>query len=214
MRSIVYIKAKFSEWVDRLTECAVCGLRSECCVGQPRLARLACTDTFTTCAGGVLGIVAGVGMGVYASHRLRRRVVFLETVGRLLQTLWQEMSYTAQPLDVLWLRLADYEGFSACSLVRDTARGLPHTPFAIAFSEAAKAAEEEGLVSPAVCCLLTEFAAGCGRTDLEGQRAHIAHYRALLSAQEADCRRLWQEKGRVYRVLGLTGGVALTLLLM
>ena len=62
MRSIVYIKAMFPEWVDRLNECAVCGLRSECCVGQPRLARLACTDTFTPCAGGVLGIVAGVGI--------------------------------------------------------------------------------------------------------------------------------------------------------
>ena len=164
--------------------------------------------------GGLLMLVAGTGMGLYASHRLRRRVVFLETCGRLLQALWQEMSYTAQPLPVLWRRLAQSEAFSAFSLVQDTAVALPHAAFAAAFSSAVEEAAKDGLVLPPVRQLLLEFGDGCGHTDLAGQQAHIAYYRTLLSTQEADCRRLWQEKGRVYRMLGLTGGVALALLLM
>ncbi|MBR3779309.1 MAG: stage III sporulation protein AB [Clostridia bacterium] len=153
-------------------------------------------------------------MGLYASHHLKRRVVFLETCGRLLQALWQEMSYTALPMPDLWRRLAQSESFAAFSLVQDTARGLSRSSFAAAFSAAVEGAEKDGLLLPPARRLLVEFAEGCGRTDLMGQQAHIEYYRTLLAAQEAESRRLWQEKGRVYRVLGLTGGVALMLLLI
>lgn len=114
----------------------------------------------------------------------------------------------------LWRRLAQYEAFSAFSLVRDTEKALSSAPFAVAFSAALERAWEDGLVLPETRCLLTAFAEGCGRTDLTGQQAHIAYYRRLLTAQEEEARRIYAEKGRVYRVLGLTGGVALTLLLM
>ena len=164
--------------------------------------------------GGLLMIVAGTGMGIYASHRLRRRVVFLETCGRLLQALWQEMRYTAQPMQDLWRRLAQNEAFAAFSLAQEVAQALPHTAFASAFSAAVEKAEGEGLLLPPTRRLLLEFSEGCGRTDLAGQQTHIEYYRALLAAQEEEARRLWQEKGRMYRVLGLTGGVALMLLLM
>ena len=62
--------------------------------------------------------------------------------------------------------------------------------------------------------ILLEFAHGCGRTELEGQQAHVGYYRTLLSAQEEDARRAYEEKGRVYRMLGFTAGVALALLLI
>lgn len=117
-------------------------------------------------------------------------------------------------MPVLWRRLAQGEAFATFSLVRDTVAALPDTPFATAFSSAVEVAEKNGLVLPSARQLLLEFGDGCGHTDLTGQQAHIEYYRTLLSAQEADCRRLWQEKGRVYRMLGLTGGVALMLLLM
>lgn len=124
------------------------------------------------------------------------------------------MSYTARPMSELWRRLAQGEGFAAFSLVQDTAKMLPGTSFASAFSAAVEKAEGEGLLLPPDRQLLLEFAEGCGHTDLAGQQAHIEYYRALLAAREEDARRLWQEKGRMYRVLGLAGGVALALLLM
>ena len=164
--------------------------------------------------GGLLIVAVGTGMGLYASHRLRRQMVFLETCGRLLQALWQEMSYTARPMPELWRRLAQGEGFAAFSLVQDTAKALPDTAFAAAFSAAVRRAEAEGVLLSPACGLLLEFAEGCGHTDLAGQQAHIEYYRTLLEAQEQEARRAWQEKGRMYRVLGISGGVALMLLLM
>ena len=164
--------------------------------------------------GGLLMVAAGIGMGLYASHRLRRRVVFLETCGRLLQALGQEMSYTLQPIPVLWRRLASCETFAAFAPVRDTVAALENVPFSVAFSAALDAAREEGVLLPTSHRLLSEFAVGCGRTDLAGQQAHIAYYRTLLAAEEEQSRREWQERGRVYRVLGGAGGVALMLLLI
>lgn len=164
--------------------------------------------------GGLLTMVAGIGMGLYASHLLRRRVLFLETCNRLLQALWQEMSYTAQPLPDLWRRLAEYETFAAFPLVQDTVAAWNGLPFPSAFAIAVQKAEEQGLALPCVRQLLLEFADGCGHTDLAGQQAHMEYYRTLLAAQEEESRRLWQEKGRMYRVLGFSAGVAAALLLM
>ena len=164
-------------------------------------------------SGGLLLVAAGVGIGLTASHRLRRQMVYLETCERLLQALWQEMSYTAQPLSDLWQRLARNEAFAAFSLVQDTAQRLPQTPFADAFASAVECAERAGDVTPPTRRLLLEFAAGCGRTDLDGQQAHIEYYRALLTQLCEQARRAYEEKGRVYRVLGWTGGIALMLLL-
>ena len=124
------------------------------------------------------------------------------------------MSYTAQPLPDLWRHLAENEAFAAFPLVQDTVAALPCVPFATAFSAAVDKAAEDGLALPPVRQLLLEFADGCGHTDLAGQQAHIAYYRTLLAAQEEETRRLWQEKGRMYRVLGFTAGVAVALLLM
>lgn len=124
------------------------------------------------------------------------------------------MSYTALPMPELWRRLAQGEGFATFALVQDTAKALPDASFSAAFAQAVTAAEEEGLLLPPVRQLLMEFGEGCGHTDLAGQQAHIAYYRELLTAQEQQARSLWQEKGRVYRTLGLAGGIALMLLLI
>lgn len=124
------------------------------------------------------------------------------------------MSYTAQPMDDLWRRLAQSEAFAAFDMVRDTVDRLGDAPFAAAFAAALEKAAKEGVLLPADRQLLEEFGRGCGRTDLQGQQAHIAYYRDRLSQQEEQARRVYEEKGRVYRVLGLTGGVALMLLLM
>jgi stage III sporulation protein AB len=164
--------------------------------------------------GGLLLTAAGAGMGWHFACRLRRRVTFLETCGRLMQTLWQDMSYTAQPMGELWRRLAQNEAFAAFPLVRDTADALTSAPFSDAFAAALKKAETEGVLLPADRLVLTEFGEGCGRTDLSGQQVHITYYRDRLSQREEEARRTYEEKGRVYRVLGLTGGLALTLLLM
>lgn len=124
------------------------------------------------------------------------------------------MRYTALPMPDLWRRLAQGEGFATFSLVQDVAKAMPSVAFSVAFSTAVEKVAQTGVLSPSVRRLLLEFGEGCGHTDLVGQQAHITYYRSLLAEQEEEARRTWQEKGRMYRVLGLTGGMALMLLLV
>ena len=164
--------------------------------------------------GYLLILAAGTGMGLLAAHRLQQRVVFLARTRRVLQTLLQQVGYTALPMKELWCRLASMPVFSDFSLLQDTAQGLKSADFSCAFMGAVERAFAQGRLTPAGHQLLLEFAEGCGRYDTNRQEEHIAHYRDRLGELEGDLRQEADSKGRVYRVMGMAGGGALVLLLM
>ena len=114
----------------------------------------------------------------------------------------------------LWRRLAASEAYDDCRLLRDTAATLPDVPFSAAFGAAVERAEQEGLLTPAGCGLLLEFGGGCGRYDLIRQTEHIRHYRCQLEDLSKDLSLTAMLRGRLYRVAGTAGGVALALLLL
>lgn len=166
------------------------------------------------CIGCLLIALAGMGMGLYGACRLRRRAAYIQQTQRLLQALECQLPYTAQPLAVLWRRLADTEAYGDCRLLRDTAAELASVPFDTAFAAAVERARTEGLLTSAGLSLLLEFGAGCGRYDLTRQTEHIRYYRRQLEDLAAELSRYAAAKGRLYRVAGLAGGVALALLLL
>ncbi len=114
----------------------------------------------------------------------------------------------------LWRRLAAAEVFVDHRLLQDTAAGLEDAPFGAAFSRAVERAQTDGLLTPVGRQLLLEFGAGCGRYDLTRQAEHIRHYRQQLEELESQLTEQAAVKGRLYRVLGSAGGVALALLLL
>lgn len=166
------------------------------------------------CIGCLLIALAGMGMGLYGAHRLHRQAAYIQQTVRVLQTLERQLPYTALPMTDLWRRLAASDAYDDCRLLRDTAAALPDVPFSAAFGAAVERAEGEGLLTPAGCGLLTEFGAGCGRYDLIRQTEHIRHYRCRLEDLAQDLSLLAVTRGRLYRVAGTAGGVALALLLL
>ena len=164
--------------------------------------------------GFLLMMAAGMGMGLYGAHRLRRQAQYIRQVCRLLQTLDQQMSFTALPIGPLWQQLAAQTAFSDYRLLQDTAVGLGTTSFDIAFASAVEQAQTDGVLTPSGRQLLLEFGAGCGRYDLTRQAEHIRHYRRRLEELESTLDQQATVKGRLYRVLGLAGGMALALLLL
>ena len=62
--------------------------------------------------------------------------------------------------------------------------------------------------------LLQEFGKGLGTSDTEGQTAHCSLYGELFSRQAEDARREVANKGKLYIMLGLAGGLGLALLLL
>ncbi len=118
-------------------------------------------------------------------------------------------------MGTLWRRLAAEGAFADCSLLADTAKELEKgCAFTEALQQAARRAAAAGLLDKMGEALLLEFAAGCGRVGLTQQAAHMAACQEQLRhlTQEAD--RLATARAQVYQMLGVSGGVGLSLLLL
>ena len=61
--------------------------------------------------------------------------------------------------------------------------------------------------------LLLGFGEKLGKTDLEGQLSHIELYRALFQKQIKEAEDDAQKKSRLYRTLGIFGGVSAAILI-
>lgn len=161
--------------------------------------------------GMILIVLAGCGLGLTFSRRLYRRVWLLARAERLLQALDARLLYTAEPLSKLWRQLAESPAFADDKLLQETVRGLSDAPFSEAFSRAADR------LGPALTAddraLLKAFGEGCGVTGLQEQTAHIRQYVGELRRAREGAEAVAAERGRLYRVAGLSGGLALALLL-
>ncbi len=62
--------------------------------------------------------------------------------------------------------------------------------------------------------LLRNFGNGLGRTDIEGQLAHLELYNELFTQRLISAKDAQREKGRLYRVLGFSLGCAVTLVIL
>ena len=151
---------------------------------------------------------------MYYSRRLYRRVEFLRQTDRLLETVGQRLTYTALPLGDLWRRLAAEDVFADCPLLTDTVAALESLPFAAAFSQAVERSVTTGLLDEQGRGLLLEFAATCGRVGPAQQAAQIAACQKGLHQLEQQARQQAAARGQVYQMLGVAGGVGLSLLLL
>lgn len=116
---------------------------------------------------------------------------------------------------ILWQQLAASGAYEDCRLLQDTVDALREdTAFIDAFSAAVDIACGAGLLTEAGRGLLQECGVGFGRYDLTRQTAHLQYYgdraEEMATALMADA----SVQGRLYRVTGLAGGVALALLLL
>lgn len=110
--------------------------------------------------------------------------------------------------------MAQDTAYEQCSLLQNTAAGLSEHPFGEAYEAALEQARAEGLLTEEGFSLLQEFGSGCGRYDLTRQTEHIAYCRQQLEDLGDELSRRGAVQGRLYRVAGMAGGVALALLLL
>lgn len=115
---------------------------------------------------------------------------------------------------VLWKELANGGAYGDFRLLHDTADRLDTEPFAEAFYAAVQGAVTRGEVTPENARLLYELGQDSGRTDMAGQQGLLSAYRDQIHQAEEEARREADNKGRIYRMMGLAGGVSLALLLL
>ena len=117
-------------------------------------------------------------------------------------------------MDEVWRRLAQWPHFRHVPLLGDTVSGLNDGPFSVAFSAAVDVAAQRGLITDEGRYLLLEFGEGCGGYDLVGQQNHIRQYRQRIADLQAQTAQDAAVRGRLCRVMGVSVGAALSLMLM
>ena len=164
---------------------------------------------------GAFLLAAGPALaGFYAAARLGRRPRMLRELAGALEQMEREVAFRLTPLPEIFAGLAaEHSGavgavFSACAAGTE---GLERRPMGQVWR---RALEEAGLDLDARSArVLEELGDVLGRYDAEGLRAALCGAAEELRAAAGQAERELEQKGRMERVLGLTAGAMLAILL-
>lgn len=164
--------------------------------------------------GAVLVAAVCAWLGFQAADGLRRRLQAMKQMVQALGLLERELDLGAPPLPQLLERVAGLSAGSARRFLEGCQQDLSRLDtqeFSSLWSAQVEHQAELGQEGQAI---LTSLGAILGRYDAQAQREAVAaarrHLEELVSQGEQERRR----QGRVYQVLGLSGGAFLVILLL
>ncbi len=156
-------------------------------------------------------VVCGAYAGNAASSQLKRREALCRSVQCFLDELAVLMRCTCSPLYELMSVLNEKECFSSLTFL-GTASALLRNgkPFPVAWKEGVE--NDKSLPSDLTELLLT-LSDSLGASDLEGQLVSIERTTTRLRFIQENALESYRTKGRLYRSLGVLGGISAALLL-
>ncbi len=161
---------------------------------------------------GIISIIlCGTAAGFAGSVKLRRQTEYCHDVSRLLHETAMLMHYSCDTLPSLITELSCRECFSQLIFLGNVSELIEKgTPFPRAWEEGIKS---DSFLSPELRQLISPLADSLGVSDIEGQLLTLR--RAEEETQELYIRTnaQYMKKGRLYRCLGVLGGMSAALLL-
>lgn len=145
-------------------------------------------------------IGASVAIGISLSSKLSQRVEILSQYMKLLEEVSVRLRYTGDPLAVLF-----QDNFVGYTFLRER-------PFENQFQEMTRRSKD--VLLPIDIRLLDDFARDLGAGDSESQLQHIRLYIKMLEERSKEAREDLKSKGKLYRVLPLSAGIAVAVLLI
>ena len=145
-------------------------------------------------------IAASVAVGIYLCSRLNQRAVILSEYIRLLEEVSSGMQYISDDL---------------AHLFKDNFAGFPFTekePFDRQFREMTLRFED--VLKQDDLRILDDLGRDLGVSDVDSQLKHIRLYITLLRERLDEARDAVDQKGKLYRILPLSIGVAAAVLLI
>lgn len=161
---------------------------------------------------GILLLVAAcLLLGNKQTASLRERTVIWEQASRLAGMLETRIAYSARPIPQLLNELYRTDDLTALPFLPKLSSCAPED-VAACWN---RSVETELTVLPVSDrALLAAFGTPLGRTDIAGQIAHCRTYAVRFEERRTAAAAELSEKGRLYPLLGLLGGLALALLLI
>ena len=156
-------------------------------------------------AGAVCLFACGCLLGCWRAARLKRRVTSLEEMRGFFEKMCVSIEYAALPMEEIMRDAARSGGpvvFSDC-----LSRLEGGEPFPEAFAASLRQYAAELALTPEVAGILIRTAERLGRTDAKGQaallRLGLCELEPGLASASEDARR----RGKLFRSLGLLGGL-------
>lgn len=156
-------------------------------------------------------IISGAGLGIFASHKLRVHSEYCAKVRTFLCELDVLIRFSGDTLQALFDELSQRESLSGLAFPTDASRRMnAGESFPCAWKSAVlsdKNADEP------LKRLLLSFGESLGTSDVCGQQKNILRAEEELLGIQKSADNEYSRKGRLYRSLGLLGGITAALLL-
>ena len=164
--------------------------------------------------GGILVASGMTFLGFCAARELTERVYGIETMIDGLNQLRRELKQRGRGLPELLEQLSQQTALPAATLFQQCAQGCCH------LDERTLAENwQDGVKKLRILSKETQMAMGAlgvvlGRYEVSGQCEAIAQVVTILEEERTKAKEEQRRLGKVYQVLGLTGGTFLTILLL
>lgn len=155
-------------------------------------------------------IITGIMLGFSASAKLSRRVQFLEGYISALKEASIRIRYTA--CDITELFRCDGSGAVDIMLRLFTQKVKSGKSAKNAWTSAVNTLSDKKQLAKEDKTLIEEFGTTFGTSDVDGELTHIQAHITLLSDRLEKARTEQTEKSKLYKILGLFGGVTLAVI--
>ena len=155
--------------------------------------------------GAALISFSGFSIGCMYVQRLKLRLDFLREFSVFLSSLSTAVRYRNADIAVLVNSCGELFSFPESDYSR---------PFSQMWQSSIADFKKRWRLSEADMALLKEFGEGLGTTDIEGQLSHITLYQGLFSKQQSGAEDDIIQKSKLYKSLGLFGGVSAALMFL
>ncbi len=155
--------------------------------------------------GAALISFSGFSIGCMYVQRLKLRLDFLREFSVFLSSLSTAVRYRNADIAVLVNSCGELFSFPESDYSR---------PFSQMWQSSIADFKKRWRLSEADMALLKEFGEELGTTDVEGQLSHITLYQGLFSKQQSGAEDDIIQKSKLYKSLGLFGGVSAALMFL
>lgn len=168
-------------------------------------------------AGGLLVAAAMSLLGFGAARSLEAEYLQLEKIRQILVMIQSEMQYGRSFLAEAFLTVSDTQEEPYAGWLRTMYEKMCSKKtgsLSLIWEEAARSSLKELVLHEREKKRLYDLGRYLGQADLKGQIRHMDMYIRHLEEEMADRRRSMQTRKKLYRVLGVTAGILLAILLI
>lgn len=163
----------------------------------------------------ILIVTSCTGMGFVKASSFSRRSTELENTLELIRLMDMEITYKRDSLAKTFQKLAEMKEcwfsrvLQRCSSLLEMQNTLEDS-----WLQALRENMENCPLNKSDLQLLSDFSLGLGKSDVRGQRGIIEPAVIRLEALAAEARVYEHKQGRMYRGLGIAGGIAIAVIII